>query len=217
MNPVMEQLPESKRTSEVESALEKLGVKDMSSLADALVKGSSLLGEVDTLRGQVGTLESKLEKMIELPGDDPQKEKEFYSKIGVPSNKDEYSVGDEKLKSVFLEAKIPKKSAEILTSKLKMVEEEKAKELESQKLSKLSEVKESLKDQWRFVEKGVETLFPGEESAPVREKVLSDPDIVKGFATVGRLATEKATLFSSTPGGGGKGTLYPTMESKGIK
>lgn len=221
-HPIARLIPKEKRSDELEAALTGLNATDMRTLADALVDGYKAKTESEELRTQVTELESTMDDMVFIPDEDTPEEEValYYEKAGIPEDIDGYGMDSlakdeegKKLLEAFVEAEIPKSSAEILTEKLN--------EINSGHVSKVQQQLESLKasmgeKDFKLAEKGAEILYPGEEKASIREKYLSDPDAIPGLAIAGKVGIEHGKLFNQQTQGGG-GSLYPSMDKRGLK
>lgn len=226
MNPVMEQLPESKRTSDVEAALTGLGINDMGSLADVLVSSFTQKGEAETMKGQLGDLKNQMVGMVKLPGDDASDEVRiaFNSTIGVPGSITDYGLttleatdAGKAMLSAFVESGVRKDVATKLVGKLDTMNQSVLTKKSEANAARLTEVKSSLGDKgFDLAKKGAEILYPGDELASIRERYLNDPDAVSGMANIGRLAIETPRIFQ-TPAKGSGGDLYPGMTNRGMK
>jgi len=221
-HPIGRLIPKEKRSDELEAALNGLGATDMSTLADALITGYKAKTESETLASQVAELNETMDDMVFIPDENTSEEetKLFYEKAGVPGSIVDYGIpeleNNEDGKSILnamLEAKIPKGSAAVFASKLTEVSaaEKRANE------ERLASLKSSLGEKGLdLAKKGAELLYPGDDKASIRERYLSDPDAVPGLAIAGRVGIEKPNVFSGpTPGGGG--SLYPSMDKRGLK
>ncbi len=209
MNPVMDQLPESKRTADVEAALAAYNVTDMGTLADALVSANSLKGEVETIKGQLGEAKTKYDTLVgEVPGSSDG--------YGI-ANLDKSDEG-KKILGVFVEAKIPKSAAAKIASVYQDVSTETVARDTAARETRLSEFKASLGDKdFDLAQRGAEMLYPGEDKLSIRERYLSDPDAIPGLAIAGRVGVENPKVFQPQSGGSGSSVLYKSMESRGIK
>ncbi len=209
MNPVMEQLPESKRTADVEAALAAYNINDMGTLADALVSANSLKGEVETIKGQLGEAKSKYDTLV---ADIPETSA-GYGIAALESNEQGKS-----LLETFASSKVSKTAAAQIAAKVETISTEANASIVRERESRLTEVKTQLGDKgFDLAKRGAEILYPGVEQASVRERYLSDPDAISGLAIAGRVGVENPKVFQPASGGSGSGVLYQSMERRGIK
>jgi hypothetical protein len=218
MNPVMEQLPESKRGADVESALSGLGVTDMGALADVLVSSHKLKGEAETMKGELEASKQKIEGALFIPGENatPEEVRAFNQKIGVPEASG-YEIpeteGADRLREALSKAGIRKNPANVFVQELKTIGEEQAAQAAQAQQEKMDSYLASLgEDKDKVVnlaKRGAEILS---QDSAVQTKLLSDPDLLPGLAKAGRASVESPKLFTTDPTGGA-GELYPSMKS----
>jgi len=221
-HPIARLIPKEKRSDELEQALTGLGATDMGTLADALVAGYKAKTSGEALQNEVTELKTTMDDMVFIPDENTSEEETtlYYQKAGVPGDIVGYGLSSlseteegKALLGAFKEAKIPKKSAEILATKMN----EMSSGQDAERLTRLETAKASLGEKgFELAKKGAEILYPGEDKASIREKYLSDPDAIPGLATAGKVGIENGRLFQRGVSGGG-GTLYPSMEKRGMK
>lgn len=229
-NPVMEQLPESKRTPEVETALNNLGMTSMAAIPDVVIPLSTLKGEADTMRGQLGDMKSKMEKMVEIPGEKASEEamKTYHRRIGVPETATGYGIPEldateegKSLLGVFLNAGVTKASAGALTKGMLDWQDSLSKKAAADNQAKMDEWKKSLGDKAEktvaLVTRGAELALPGEDNSLARQRLVNDPVLAPVMAKIGQAATEHPTIFQSRITGSASAGGYKTMDERGLK
>ena len=225
MNPIMEQMPESKRSAELEAALSGLGANDMGTLADAQVSANTLKGEAETMRGQLGEYKAKETSMVSIPTDETSSEDKvkYERMVGVPETSADYGIelfkdeaGDLMLKA-FRESGVRKDVGKRLAAKMEELNNSVMTTRAEASRIALEGTKEALGPKgFELAQKGANAMFPGDEMAKVREKYLNDPEALPGMAKVGRVTIESPKVFQGTARGTG-GSLYPSMDKRGMR
>jgi hypothetical protein len=218
-------IPKEKRSEDLGAAFERFQINDMGALADALVAGSRATKEGETLKSQLADLQTKMEGVVPLPKT-PDERKSYLSKLGVPTDAKGYGIPEVekteeglKLLSAFSEVGIPKEEGVKLMAKFSELNNGAISKMTAANEQKLSAYKASLGDKvdqtMTLAKKAVEVLYPGNQA--LQSRLLSDADLLPGLASAGKAAVESPKMFQAVTFGSGSGSLYPSMESKGIK
>lgn len=221
LDAVLELFPGDKRTDDFKAALGGLGVSDMATLADAVVKGSGAVAAVDSITGRATELETKLNGAIIPPGENasPEVVSAYRQKIGVPTTITEYGLSEEdQYAGALLKAGVRKEVAPALVSELRAIETNKVQTDSAASAAKYQTTVAALGENAEaLIKKGLEVLYPGEENLAFREAKAKDPDLVKAWHSVGRVSIENPRQFTSVDRGSARSSPYPSMDARNIK
>ncbi len=227
LDAVLELFPGDKRTEDIKAAMSGLGVTDMATLADAVVKGSTAVAQVETSTGRAKDAETKLEGAIFRPGENatPEIHGAYNRSIGVPVTISEYGLsalesdeGGKAFLGAFLKAGVRKDVAATLVSELNTIDTGAKQAASTQQATAYQAALVNLGENAEAMAKrGLEVLFPGDENSALREAKLKDPDLVAAWFTVGRASTENPKQFQNIDRGPAHKSPYPSMDSRGIK
>lgn len=227
---VLELFPGDSRTDDFKGALSSLGVKDMSTLAQAVVKGSAAVAENSELAGsktKLTELEAKMAGAIIPPGENatPEEKSAYQKALGVPSEISGYGLTEleamdegRKTLGAYLNAGVPKDVATRLLKESNEVQSAYAQELKGKQAAALTlALNEAGENAGVFHKAGADVLYPGDDKAEVRERVLSDPDFAHALVIVGKANRENPRQFQNNDRGGVAGSPYKGMENRGIR
>jgi hypothetical protein len=227
LDAVLELFPGDKRTDNFKAALGGLGVSDMATLADAVVKGSGAVAEVLTITGRATELQTRLDGAVTVPGENATTEviSAFKSKIGVPTTISEYGLskleaedsGKEFL-NAFLKAGVRKNVATVLVNELNALDTGRRQQIATDQAAAYQKAVAALGEGAEtMINKGLEVLFPGDENLALRESKSKDPDLVGAWHSVGRVSMENPRQFTNVDRGQLTKSPYPSMDARNIK
>jgi hypothetical protein len=224
---VLELFPKESRTTDFKSALGKLEVTDMATLAGAVVKGGQALNQASELAGSKTELEAKLAGAIIPPGENatPEEVSAYKQRLGVPSEISGYGLTEleateegQKTLGAYLKAGVPKDVAVNLLQESSQIQSEYAASMQARLAADLKlKLADAGENAAVFQKSGAEVLFPGDQNAAVRERILSDPDMAQALVMVGKANRENPRQFQNNERGGVAGSPYKGMEARGYR
>lgn len=207
---VMEQFPGETRTEDFKAALETMGAENMGALAKGIVElRTQALAQNETMTGQISELKTELEGRVKIPGESatPEEKAAFNKAIGVPESVTGYEIeGDESMLQSLLKAGVPVGAAKAYHASL--TEANKAAFQEA--VGKLGERGDEL------VVKGLESAFPGEENAKVREQLSINPVLAPLFHQLGKATVENPMQMPNVVRAVAEKRPYPSMDKAGM-